>query len=252
MNERTKTGLEIVQVAVGIGVLGDVLLRQTPWGLNVFLFNLAFAAGMIMLLLRRNREMLNRQTLALLGAQVFLSSMFVWRDSIELRVADTVAILLILGVIFVPRMKIAASVAGVFHYFVGFLWSAFNAFFAPFVLLGSDIKWKGMPQTGWSKHMVAVLRGVFIVTPIILIFGGLFIAADAVYQGIVQRIFNVPPEVIFTHALLITVFAWMSAGYLRGVLLGREPVFANDITLAPQTDRKESKAETATAEAAES
>ena len=38
MNERTKIGLEILQAAVLLGVLGDVLLRAMPWGLNVFLF----------------------------------------------------------------------------------------------------------------------------------------------------------------------------------------------------------------------
>ncbi|MEP6847422.1 MAG: DUF4153 domain-containing protein, partial [Acidobacteriota bacterium] len=83
--------------------------------------------------------------------------------------------------------------------------------------------WKQMPQTGWSKHLVAVMRGLAIVTPIILIFGGLFVAADAVYQGMVERIFNIQPETILTHSLLFAAFAWMSAGYLRGVMLGNEP-----------------------------
>lgn len=236
MNDRTKTGLQILQVAGALGILGDILLRQTPWGFNVFLFNLAFVAGTIMLLLRRNPKLLNAQSFALFGAQLFLSAMFVWRDSIELRVADTFAIILILSVLFVPKMKIAANIAGVFHYAIGFLWSSMNAGFSSGILLASDIDWKEMPRKGWSKHLVSVLRGVFIATPIILIFGGLFVAADAVYQGMVQRIFNIEPEVVFTHALLITVFAWMSAGYLRGVLLGNEPVLAVDPTITSQAE----------------
>jgi hypothetical protein len=252
MNDRTKTGLQILEVAAALGILGDVLLRQTPWGLNAFLFNLAFVAGTVMLLLRRKRELLTPQAIALLGAQLFFAVMFVLRDSIELRTADTFAIVAILSVLFVPRMKIAASVAGVFHYIIGFLWSSLNAFFAPFALLAADIKWKGMPQTGWSKHLVSTLRGIIIVTPIILIFGGLFVAADAVYQGMVQRIFNIEPEIIFSHALLITVFAWMSAGYLRGVLLGTEPVFTVNPSITPQTNpNAESKVDRMKEEAAE-
>ena len=47
MNKRTKTGLAIIQVALILGVLGDVLLRAKPWGLNVLLFNLAFAGGTV-------------------------------------------------------------------------------------------------------------------------------------------------------------------------------------------------------------
>ncbi|HSK74413.1 MAG TPA: hypothetical protein VK892_22120, partial [Pyrinomonadaceae bacterium] len=62
MNERTRTGLEILQSAVLLGILGDVLLRATPWGLNVLLFVGALVAAMTMLILRRKREFWNVQT----------------------------------------------------------------------------------------------------------------------------------------------------------------------------------------------
>ncbi len=219
MKERIKTGLEIIQVAVVIGVLGDILLRVTPWGLNVLLFNVAFAAGMITLLWRRAPEQLTRQTLALFGALIFFASMFVWRDSIELRIADSIAILAVLAVLFVPRMNVTAKFAGVFHYAVGFLWSSFNAIFAPVVLISSDIDWKFLPRDGWRKHAFSAFRGVAIVTPLLLIFGALFMAADAAFEGLVQRVFNFDPTTIFTHFLLFGIFAWLSAGYLRGVLI---------------------------------
>jgi hypothetical protein len=234
MNDRTKTGLQIVQVAAVVGILGDILLRQTPWGLNVFLFNLVFVAGTAMIMLRRDPRLLDAQSIALLGAQLFFSAMFVLRDAIQLRIADTFAILTILSVLFVPRMKIAANVAGVFQYVIGFLWSAINAFFSPFVLLASDIEWKA--QSGWSKHLVSILRGLVIVTPIVLIFGALFVAADAVYQGMVQRIFNIDPDVFFSHLLLTVFFAWMSAGYLRGIMFTGEPKPAVHIPFAPQNE----------------
>lgn len=219
MNERTRSGLEILQVAAVLGVLGDVLLRQTPWGLNVLLFNLAFAGGMLMLIRRRAPEYLTRQTLSLFGALIFFASMYVWRDSIELRVADTVAIVLILSVLFLPKMKVATQAAGLFHYVVAFLWSSFNAFFAPFALVGTDIEWKSYSRTGWSKHLFSIVRGIVIVTPILLVFGALFMAADAVYQGWVERVINIPSETVFTHILLTAIFGWLSAGYLRGVII---------------------------------
>src|SRR5215218_3332335 len=102
MNNRSKTGIDVLKVALAIGILGDVLLRQTPWGLNVLLFNLAFVCGLWFLLHRNAPERLNAQAYALLGALVFFASMFVWRDSIQLRVADTFAIITILGVLFLP------------------------------------------------------------------------------------------------------------------------------------------------------
>lgn len=226
MNDRTKTGFQILQVALGIGILGDVLLRETPWGLNVFLFNLAFVAGMFMLLKRRAPERLTVQTLSLFAAQIFFSAMFVWRDSIELRVADAFAIVAILAVVFVPKLDITAKVAGLFQYGIALFWAGLSAAFAPAVLLGADIDWK-VPDSGWRKTAVAIFRGVALVTPLILIFGGLFVAADAAYQGLVQRVFNFDPQTLFSHALLFTIFAWLSAGYLRGVLMnGIVPVEA--------------------------
>ena len=230
MNQRTKTGLQILQVAIIVGLLGDVLLRAVPWGLNVLLFNAAFATGMIVLLRRNAPGFLTRNTMALMAAWIFFASMFVWRDSIELRFADTLAIITILSVLLLPRMSVATQAAGVIHYIIAFLWSSFNAAFAPAAVLAADIDWKTVPQTGWSKHAVSVLRGVAIATPILLIFGALFVAADAVYAGWMQRVFNVKPETVFTHVLLISIFSWLSAGYLRGILI--KPLEASDVVPA--------------------
>lgn len=220
MNMRTKTGLAIIQVALILGVLGDVLLRAKPWGLNVLLFNLAFAGGTVTLLRLYAPERLTRQTYALLGALVFFASMFVWRDAIELRVADTFAIIVILGVVFLPTLKITASIAGAFQYAISVVWAGVNSLFAPFVLLASDIGWTELPMSGWRKHAFAILRSLLIVTPLILIFGALFMAADAVYDGWVRQMLNVDFETIFSHGIIFTVFAWLTAGYFRGVIFG--------------------------------
>ena len=219
MKERTDIGLSILKTAVLVGVLADLLLRATPWGVNVTLFNIAFAAGMIMLLRRANPEALNRQTLGLFGAWMFFAAMFAWRDSIELRVADTVAIVIILSILFLPRIDVWPSVSGAAQYVLGFIWSAANAFASPFILLVSDIEWSSSERTGLSKYVYSALRGFVIAAPLLVIFGALFIAADAAFQGLMERAFDIKPEVVFTHVFLAGGFAWLSAGYLRGVLL---------------------------------
>jgi hypothetical protein len=117
-------------------------------------------------------------------------------------------------------LKIKTRTAGVFHYFVGFIWSGISAAFAPFILFFDDIKWKTIPQTGWSKHLIAVLRGLAIAAPLLLIFGALFVAADAVFEGLVQRTFNINPEILIGHLTLAVFLSWITAGYLRGSLFG--------------------------------
>jgi hypothetical protein len=44
VRSETKVGLGIVGAALGLGVAGDALLRETPYGLNVLLWTLALAA----------------------------------------------------------------------------------------------------------------------------------------------------------------------------------------------------------------
>ena len=237
MNEKTKTGLEILQAAVLLGVLGDVLLRAMPWGLNVLLFVGAFAAAFVMLVLRRKREFWNKQALALNAALVFFAAMFVWRDSMELKIFDTFAILTILAVQSLPTLKIKTQIAGVFHYIIGFCWSGINAALAPFFLFINDIGWKTIPQTGWSKHLISVIRGLAIALPLLLIFGALFVAADAVFEGLVQRTLNIEPDIVISHIFLVGALSWLIAGYLRGSLIEG---FTKDVTdnffTEPKTD----------------
>lgn len=216
--DKTKTGLEILEAAVLLGVLGDSLLRATPWGLNVFLFITTLAAAIIGLTLRRKREFWSVQVASLHGALIFFAAMFLWRDSMELKILNTLAILTVLAVLTLPALKIKAQIAGVFQYFYAAIWSALNAAFAPFFLLFGDIKWKTIAQTSLTKHLVAVLRGLAIATPILIIFGALFMAADAVFQGIIEQTFRIDPQILFTHLFLIGFISWCSAGYLRASL----------------------------------
>ena len=80
MTDRTKTGLEVLQAAFLIGILGNLLLRETPWGLNAFLFVTVFVAAMAMITIRRRPERLTAQNIALSSAMILLSAMFLWRD----------------------------------------------------------------------------------------------------------------------------------------------------------------------------
>ncbi len=215
MNEKTKTGLEILQSAILLGIMGDLLLRQTPWGLNVFLWIGLLVTAMIALTLRRKREHWTTQTIALHGALVFFSLMYVWRDSMELKTLNFFAILSILALLTLPVLKLKTHATGVFHYGIAAIYTGVSSALAPFLLVIEDIEWKSVPDNGWSKHLVSVVRGLAIAIPILFVFGVLFMAADAVFEGIVQNTFQGNPDFLIGHAIAIGFIAWFVAGYLR-------------------------------------
>lgn len=220
MNAKTRVGLEILEAALLLGLLGDALLRATPWGLNVLLWIGGLVSAMIALTLRRQRNLWTKQTIALHGALLFFAAGFVWRDSTTLQTLDVLAMLVLLAILSLPALKIQPQIAGLLHYALGGVSSGLNAAVAPFRLIFGDIEWQLIPRRGWTKHALGIVRGLAIAAPILLVFGVLFVAADAVFENIVKNTFNFQPEILFSHVLVFSFFAWICAGYLRGTLFG--------------------------------
>lgn len=219
MNPRTRTGLEILLIAMLFGVFGNVMLRQTPWGLNAFLFVTVFTAAMAVMMLRNRPELITARSLALQAAMLFFGAMFVVRDSVELRAYDTIAVIIIMGVLVLPNFGINQRIAGVFHYGAGFFWSGVISLLGPFFLIGADIDWKEIPGNRLSKGIFSVLRGLAVALPLVLIFGALFMAADAAFEDFANRAVNFDMDTVLSHVLLSSLFAWLAAGYLRGSIM---------------------------------
>lgn len=219
MNEQTKIGLHVIMAAVVIGVAADALLHVDQWGINVLAFNIVFVGAVFVLMRKFAREMLTPHTFALFGAQLFFAAMFAWRAAPELRVACTGAILCIMSAQMIPALGVTTRLAGVFHYAVGFVWSTMNSFFGSFLVIFNDIEFSSIESKGWQKHLFSVTRGILIAVPMLLIFGALFVAADAAFEGLVNRVFNFEMEDLVQHFMLFAVFAWFSAGYLRAAII---------------------------------
>ncbi|MEO5859667.1 MAG: DUF4153 domain-containing protein [Pyrinomonadaceae bacterium] len=219
MTTRTRTGLEILGTAAVVGVLGNVLLRETPWGLNAFLFVTAFVTGLVVLIKRHRPELRTKTNVAISAAMVFFASMYLIRDAEELMVWDTFAIIILMGVMLLGNFRLKAHISGAFHYVTSVIYAGITSAIGPFLLLGSDIDWKQMPGNKLSQHTFAVLRGLAIAMPLLLIFGALFMAADAAFEGLVNRTFNFNIDTVVSHFLLTSFFAWLTAGYFRGSLM---------------------------------
>src|SRR5690606_553020 len=235
MNTRTRTGIEILCTAFFIGVFGNLMLRETPWGMNAFLFVAAFVAAMFTLATRHRPEILTPRTIALQAAMVFFGAMFLLRDSEQLLVFDTFAIIIIMGVLVLPNFGINQRFAGAFHYAAGTIFAGLTSLLGPFLLLGADVDWKTMPGNSMSRSVFSVMRGLAVALPLVMIFGALFMAADAAFEDMANRAINFEIDTVISHVVLTSLFAWLTAGYFRGTLIehfAAKPAFVSPIPRA--------------------
>ncbi|HEY9404878.1 MAG TPA: DUF4153 domain-containing protein [Pyrinomonadaceae bacterium] len=223
MSNRTKLGLNILEAALLLGVLGDALLRQTPWGLNVFLWTGALVAAMYALHARSGARASWRADGGwLLLPVVFFAAAFAWRDSATLKLLDGMALFVALTLLAWRTRGRRIRLGGLADYALGLGHAAFDAMFASLPLVISDVRWATIPRHGVMRHAWAVARGLVIAVPLLFIFGALFMAADAVFEGIMRQTFQLDASVLFSHFFLMLLFAWMTGGFLRGMMLAEE------------------------------
>ena len=88
------------------------------------------------------------------------------------------------------------------------------------VVLG-DIQWRQVSNDRWYGRPLAVARGLTIALPLLLVFGGLFMSADAAFDNLVRSLFTWDLFDLVSHLILIGWFAWVVGGLLRLVMLKR-------------------------------
>lgn len=236
MIDRKKIGADILKAAAVTGVAGNLLLREPPWGLNAFLFVALFVAGMATLTYRHHKQRLTAANFSLWAAMLFFASMFVIRSSETLLIFDTLAIIVLMGVLVLPNFGLLTQISGVIHYFAGVIWAGVSSIFGPIVLLIFDVKWKSESRTGLSGRSFAILRGLVIAIPLIFVFGALFMAADSKFEEAVNRLIYFEVDTVVSHIVLSGVFAWLVAGYFRGSLIEGGRRAEAPVSVVPKAD----------------
>lgn len=223
MPEQTIIGLGILGAALGLGLLGDLLLRSLPWGINVFLWIGTLILSVVGLLEWRGREARGGgRWLAL--PLLFFAAALAWRASGTLQFLDILALLVLLGLAAAHTRAGQLRVAGLMEYAWALVQSGIHAAFGPLMLAFSTIQWKLIPRGRWTGQAIAIGRGLLITVPLLFLFGGLFMAADAVFEGIITDIFHIEVDEIIVHLFLFGFWSWLAAGFLRQTLLEKEPM----------------------------
>src|SRR5438093_1526835 len=76
---------------------------------------------------------------------------------------------------------------------------------------------------GRLRQVRAVALGGALAFPLLVVFGGLFSSADAVFHAVVADVFAIDFDAVLKHIVLFGIFATLSTGYLRGALLRTAP-----------------------------
>lgn len=222
-DERIDTARRVVLESALLGVVADSALRAAPNGLGwtLFVVTLALAALNIA---RRREAGVAREQLAWLGAAVACSVAFAWRDAEDLRLFNVLGTLVSLAMFAMSASGLPATsilTARLRDVFVGGLFTIRDMLVGAPSLVFGDAKLHTVSAIRGGASWTAV-RALVLTAPLVLIFAALFSQADPVFASIFAFP-HIDAEWIVSHAFLTGLFAWLSAGLIRGALLGVAP-----------------------------
>ncbi|MDQ3864384.1 MAG: DUF4173 domain-containing protein, partial [Actinomycetota bacterium] len=220
--ERTRLGLGVLGGALAIGVLGDVLLRDTPWGIN-FLIWVTAIVGIAVLLARWGRVGTGGEGKWFILVAVVFAAGVVLRDSPTVVFLDVVGVLISLSLAVWRGRSGSLRRAGIWDYVLGGIFTGVLTSAGPLPVSVADIEWRAALRGRWKGQALAVSRGVLLAAPLLLLFGALLVAADAIFERLVIDIFGFDLAQVFSHLFLICSFAWMTAGLLWAGLMAHVP-----------------------------
>ncbi len=200
----------IAGMAVGLGLLADLLLRETPWGLNTALWlSILGIAGFRVV--RRS----DAPAWPLLLAIAF-AVCFAWRASAALLVLCGIMFLLSISL---PLLRDPRA-AGVVRHGLAFLATLTGAgILAPVAV--AELARRRRGSAAPAGRLAPLVRGALVAVPFLLLFGALFSAADPVFEWYVGDVFDFVLERLPSHTLMTLASAWVALGLLFGLAVVR-------------------------------
>ena len=215
MSAQTRRGLGLLAAAGVLGILGDVLFREGPLGLDVFLWTLGFVVALAALL-RFLRAPLGHGRRWMVAPLLVFSVLFVWRDSPWLQALDLlgIAVAVSLGALREPGARVHTAALADYARAAG---RTGVATLIGVLVVAEDVRWSEVTRRTRSRSAGAIAKGAALALPLLVLFGVLFAAADAVFQRLLQ---GAVPDISnpARHVVVVLLFAWASAGLLRGLL----------------------------------
>ena len=230
MQRNWRTALIALIAAIALGIIGDQLLRVGPWGVNIALFA-ACAVIALFIVARAGGTALRGNGRWLAIPAVLFAGMFIWRDASMLTAANFLAVLVTLALFAAWSREGQMHMAGMVDYVLQLFIAGIYAMFGALLLIFQDMKWdearRALPAGRLSSTLTRVGVGVLLAAPLLLIFGALFMAADANFAQLINDLFNWNLKDFFSHLFATLFIAWLAGGFLRFALL------ADPVRIAP-------------------
>ena len=209
--------------ALGLALLANALLRGAAWGVNVGLWTIAIT-GAGALLARPHPLRLSPSQKGFAGAAVLFALLFSLRDSNALKIANGFALLLCVGAMVLPNSGQSLKEAGV----VRLLFGSIGAFFAlpgDAYALAEKVQKEREASPDARERNRAVVRGLLLATPLLVVFGALFSSADAIFRGKIEDVFRFDPDfaAISGHFWTFLFALLFAGGLLHRILLYTKP-----------------------------
>jgi hypothetical protein len=217
---RTKLGLEMVAVALALGVLGDALLRAVPWGLNITL-GVTTVVGLTWLLVRRHGIVPSADAPWLALTALLLGVAFVRRDAQVLASFDAMALIATLGLGALSLQGERIAPLRALDYLHRGATAVAGTVAGGLQLVFQDVQWNELSKEGRWRQARAVALGAVIAVPLLVVFGALFASADEVFGNVLKNVFAFDAETALSHTFLTIFCAAVAAGYLRWSLIAR-------------------------------
>src|SRR5215203_5730796 len=200
--------------------MGDLLLRETPWGIN-FLIWVTAIVGLAILLARLGRVGTGGEGKWLVFVALVFAAGVVLRDSPVVVLLDLLGVLISLSLAVWLGRSGSLRRAGILDYVLGGVFTGALTSAGPFPVSVADIEWRETFRGRWKGQALAVSRGILLAAPLLLLFGALLVSADAIFERLIIEVFDLADVV--SHFFLICFFAWITSGLLWAGLMARVP-----------------------------
>ena len=224
--ENAHTAKRILVGALGIGVLGDQLLRAGPIGIGGAIWML-FVIGTLASLTSADTARALWQRRLLLGISSALALMLIVRDEGPMSALLVLSLFAIAGLtvaIFRGEMIDDLLDLPVIHTALAAARAYISGAIGAILLMLRDVRSENLSPVRRS-HRSALIRGTIITVPVVAVFIALFASADPTFEALTEAL-RIDIDELLGHVVMTGILTWIAAGVLRHAALGPDTQLA--------------------------